>query len=63
MIDSSFYRKTSIDTWNGRNDGTDLAVQRWHQRIILVDLEKENITLPTVDQKGIALIGFSCDEG
>jgi formiminoglutamase len=63
MIDSSFYRKTSIDIWNGRNDGTDFAVQRWHQRIILVDLEEENITLPPARQKGIALIGFSCDEG
>ncbi|MBB5637628.1 formiminoglutamase [Pedobacter cryoconitis] len=63
MIDSSFYRKTSIDTWTGRNDGTDLAVQRWHQRVILVDLEKENLTALSAGQKGIALIGFSCDEG
>ena len=63
MIDSSFYRKTSIDTWTGRNDGTELAVQRWHQRIILVDLGEENIILPPAGQKGIALIGFSCDEG
>ena len=63
MIDSSFYRKTSIDTWTGRNDGTDLAVQRWHQRIILADLEKESLITLTAGQKGIALIGFSCDEG
>ncbi|KIO76296.1 hypothetical protein TH53_15715 [Pedobacter lusitanus] len=63
MINSSFYRKTSADTWTGRNDGTDLAVQRWHQRILLVDLGTENTILPPAGQKGIALIGFSCDEG
>ncbi|QNK64864.1 formimidoylglutamase [Pedobacter sp. PAMC26386] len=63
MINSSFYHKTSIETWNGRNDGTDPAVQRWHQRIILIDLEEDNLVLPPASQKGIALIGFSCDEG
>lgn len=63
MIDSLFYRKTLAETWSGRNDGTDLAVQRWHQRVILVDLLRGVIPLLSPGQQGIALIGFSCDEG
>lgn len=63
MIDSLFYRKTSAEVWTGRNDGTDLAVQRWHQRVILVDLLHGVIPLLSPGHKGIALIGFSCDEG
>lgn len=63
MIASLFYRKTLVETWTGRNDGTDLAVQRWHQRVILVDLLNGVIPLLSPGQKGIALIGFSCDEG
>lgn len=63
MIDSLFYRKTLAETWSGRNDGTDLAVQRWHQRVILVDLLPGIIPLLSPGQQGIALIGFSCDEG
>lgn len=63
MIDSLFYRKTLVETWSGRNDGADLAVQRWHQRVILVDLLAEVIPLLSPGQQGIALIGFSCDEG
>lgn len=63
MIDSLFYRKTSAETWTGRDDGTDLAVQRWHQRVILVELLHGVMPLLSPGQKGIALIGFSCDEG
>ncbi|WP_354301566.1 formimidoylglutamase [Pedobacter sp. UYP1] len=63
MIDSLFYRKTLAETWSGRNDGTDLAVQRWHQRVILVDLLPGVVPLLSPGQQGIALIGFSCDEG
>lgn len=63
MIDSLFYRKTSAEVWTGRNDGTHLAVQRWHQRVILVDLLHGVIPLLSPGHKGIALIGFSCDEG
>lgn len=63
MIDSLFYFKTLAETWTGRNDGPDLAVQRWHQRVILVDLLHGVIPLLSPGQKGIALIGFACDEG
>lgn len=65
MIDlnTSFYRKTDLQTWTGRNDGDQLAVQRWHQRIILVNLLDQDLPALANGQKGIALIGFSCDEG
>lgn len=65
MIDlnASFYRKTDLQIWVGRNDGDQLAVQRWHQRIVSVDLSGQNLPLLTNGQKGIALIGFACDEG
>lgn len=65
MIDlnPAFYSKTNAEIWNGRNDGDDLSVQRWHQRIIPVDLLSQDITIPVKGHKGIALIGFACDEG
>jgi formiminoglutamase len=39
------------------------AVQRWHQRIITVNLLKETMPVAPLGQKSIALIGFACDEG
>lgn len=57
------YSKTTDGIWNGRNDGTDPDVQRWHQRIILINLAEETIPDLQNGQKGIALIGFACDEG
>lgn len=65
MIDfnPAFYSKTPEDLWDGRNDGTDLTVQRWHQRVICIDLQEQQIPLTAEGQKGIALIGFACDEG
>ena len=62
-INPTFYRKTDPAVWTGRNDGTDPAVQRWHQRIVAVDLSQEELPILRSNQKGIALIGFSCDEG
>lgn len=58
-----FYSKTPEDIWNGRNDGTDPDVQRWHQRIKLINLAEEPIPALEKEQKGIAMIGFACDEG
>lgn len=65
MIDlnPAFYSKTPDGIWNGRNDGDHLAVQRWHQRIIPIDLRYQDIPLLSKSQQGIALIGFACDEG
>ncbi|WP_158796079.1 formimidoylglutamase [Pedobacter sp. L105] len=63
VINPEFYNKTPEATWKGRNDGTDPASQRWHQRIVTVDLLEETIPILQTGQKGIALIGFACDEG
>jgi len=44
--------------WTGRIDGTDEEVNRWHQKIQLVDLSQ---SLP--DGNGVVLLGFAVDEG
>ena len=62
-IDIAFYHQTGKDTWAGRNDGAGLSVQRWHQRVILVDMVTGQLPLIAGSQKGIALIGFASDEG
>ncbi len=61
-INPLFYRPTAEGIWSGRNDGSDADVQRFHQRIITIDLLTEDLPDLT-DKKGIALIGFACDEG
>lgn len=61
-INPLFYKPTAAGTWTGRNDGNEPDVQRWHQRVMTIDLLAED--LPDLsDKKGIALIGFACDEG
>lgn len=62
-INPIYYRKTAAETWTGRDDGSDPAAQRWHQRIIVRDLLKEDLPALESGQKGISLIGFACDEG
>lgn len=63
ILDLALYSKTLKSTWKGRNDGEDPAVQRWHQRIITLDLSTEQLPLVPMGKRGIALIGFACDEG
>jgi len=58
-----FYTQTTAGIWTGRNDGNDPAAQRWHQRIVPVDLLALEIPALSDTKKGIALIGFACDEG
>lgn len=58
-----FYRKTPKDIWTGRNDGNELNVQRWHQRIIPIDLFSQDLPILDNHTKGVVLIGFCCDEG
>lgn len=62
-VNPAFYSNTLHGTWKGRNDGGDPAVQRWHQRIITVNLIEELIPVAPSGGKSIALIGFACDEG
>jgi len=58
-----FYTQTKAEIWNGRNDGDHPLAQRWHQRIIPIDLLSTEIPVLSTAQKGTALIGFACDEG
>lgn len=58
------YNPTSNNTWQGRvdqNEG-DLGL-RWHQRIKQINLNSEKLPELIGDEKGIVIIGFSCDEG
>jgi len=57
-----FYTKTPNQLWTGRNDGDHPLVQRWHQRIVPIDLLSGEVPVLS-NKKGIALIGFACDEG
>jgi formiminoglutamase len=58
-----YYQPTAADTWQGRVDGDAPDVRRWHQAVQRVDLSRN--ALPPLHQgrKGIALLGFACDEG
>jgi len=62
-VNPAFYSNTLHGTWKGRTDGEDPAVQRWHQRLITVNLMEERMPVAPSGQKSIALIGFACDEG
>lgn len=58
------YSPSTTNTWQGRidhNEG-DLG-HRWHQKIKLIDLSKEKLPELKENEKGIAIIGFKCDEG
>ncbi|MES2777805.1 MAG: formimidoylglutamase [Bacteroidota bacterium] len=48
--------------WQGRNDGDDANVQRWHQAIELINLDQP-INQPISQSTKIAFIGFCSDEG
>jgi formiminoglutamase len=63
IINPDFYKGTGLDAWNGRSDGFGLDVQRWHQRIAKVDLKERGLPVLSPGQKGVAMIGFACDEG
>jgi formiminoglutamase len=56
----ALYISPSTAIWQGRIDGNEPDVLRWHQIIQSVDL---NEPLVPNGYKGIALIGFCCDEG
>jgi formiminoglutamase len=62
-INPLFYTQTTAEIWTGRNDGTHPAAQRWHQRIVPLDLLVAELPPLDGNKKGFALIGFACDEG
>jgi formiminoglutamase len=57
------YKAPSNQVWTGRNDGEEPNVQRWHQRIKVINLSKETLPILSSGKKGIAIAGFACDEG
>jgi formiminoglutamase len=57
------YQPADPGLWQGRKDGDDPDQQRWHQRIILADVATAILPKLQPDQKGIAIVGFCCDEG
>jgi formiminoglutamase len=63
MIAEPYYQPAAADVWTGRIDGTDKEVLRWHQHIQAVHLLQEPLPPLRRGQKGIALLGFACDEG
>ncbi len=63
MITNEFYHPTDAGTWAGRTDGVSPDLLRWHQVVQPVDLLKASLPKLRPDQKGVALLGFACDEG
>jgi formiminoglutamase len=57
------YQPADPALWQGRNDGNDPDQQRWHQRIVLADVAAAILPKLQENQKGVAIIGFCCDEG
>lgn len=57
------YQPTATTTWHGRIDGDSPDVLRWHQVVQPVNLSVETLPALTDGRKGIAILGFACDEG
>ncbi|MCA5005565.1 formimidoylglutamase [Sphingobacterium bovistauri] len=52
------YTKADASLWEGRIDGEERELQRWHQVVTYVDLnERQSL------ENTIVLLGFCCDEG
>jgi formiminoglutamase len=49
-----------MNEWQGRTDGTSPDVLRWHQ---VVKIAGDTLPVLASGQKGIAFLGFACDEG
>lgn len=63
MITKDSYRPTAPDTWTGRTDGTETDLLRWHQVVRTADLLQQPLPALQKGQKGVAFLGFACDEG
>jgi formiminoglutamase len=63
MITEDIYRPTPAMAWTGRTDGVEPDQLRWHQVIKITDLLKEPLPRLLPGQKGMAFLGFACDEG
>lgn len=49
-----------MNNWHGRTDGTTPDALRWHQ---VVQMARETLPVLEDGRKGIAFLGFACDEG
>lgn len=49
-----------MNNWHGRTDGTTPDALRWHQ---VVQMAREILPVLEDGRKGIAFLGFACDEG
>lgn len=63
MMKSAYYKAPVRENWQGRVDGNDPSLLRWHQVIQTVDLSTEVLPALAPSQKGIVLMGFASDEG
>ena len=63
MITEDNYRSTPAMEWTGRTDGSESDQLRWHQVIKVTDLLHTPLPPLLPGQKGIAFLGFACDEG
>ncbi|WP_291912568.1 formimidoylglutamase [Chitinophaga sp. CB10] len=63
MITKEFYHPTQAAAWTGRTDGAAEDLLRWHQVVRQVDLLKEPLPPLAAGAKGVAILGFACDEG
>lgn len=60
---SIHYQPTGAAIWQGRTDGDTPDVQRWHQAVQPVNLSAGGLPALGGGRKGIAFLGFACDEG
>lgn len=61
MINPLYYKPAAA--WSGRIDGEGDEVQRWHQRVNCIHLLQDGLPALAARQKGVAFLGFACDEG
>ena len=58
------YKRTEQNIWSGRSDREEgTGGLRWHEIIQILDTGKINLPPTGNDRRGIALLGFNCDEG
>ncbi|RAJ02466.1 formiminoglutamase [Chitinophaga skermanii] len=62
-MNSKYYYPTKENVWQGRIDGEEENTQRWHQAMQCIDLSKNELPKLHNGRRGIALLGFACDEG
>ncbi|RFS24915.1 formimidoylglutamase [Chitinophaga silvatica] len=63
MITAANYNATASGIWTGRIDGTAPEQLRWHQVVRIANLLQSPLPPLLPKQKGVALLGFVCDEG